>query len=443
MTVLPSPLPTADAGAESTPSASSARLRGWGGASRAALCFALGAHVLILEWLYLGPGYRADLSTMTADFARGMSLLSGRLLYRDFGFEYPPLAALFYAAPALVARTVAGYRAAFALQMGVIDLLVVGVTWLWLRRRGLNPSAALAAQAVFLLAAGVMIVLERFDLAAAGLTLLALHLWPRAGGKWSWLCLGLGAGLKLYPAVIAPLLIVDHARRREWRALAVGLGLFAIVLILPLLPFLVVAPDSLSQFLVYHAQRGLQIESLLATPVLLSKLAGAAVRSFFAFGSQEVGSAWSDTLSALALPLVALSLLVVTWRYAVQATDDERRLRYATAAVLAFAVFNKVLSAQYLIWLYPLVPLVVVHRRVVWPLYGAALCLTQYLYPHGWNQLTALRPEAIGIQALRNGLLLLLWGALMWEPEARRAARRLSGLFRSYRVRSEGAGTEV
>jgi len=95
----------------------------------------------------------------------------------------------------------------------------------------------------------------------------------------------------------------------------------------------------------------------------------------------------------------------------------------ALAAVLAFALVNKVLSAQYMIWPYALAPLVTTRRRLVWAVYFVALGLTQYLYPHGWNNLTGLEPLAIAVQAGRNVLLLLWWVVLLWEP--RQTARRV------------------
>ncbi|MCW5849784.1 MAG: DUF2029 domain-containing protein [Anaerolineae bacterium] len=387
------------------------------------LLAALLMHVGLLALLYFGPGYRADLSTIPFDFTRGTQLLSGKLIYRDYPFEYPPLGALWYALPRLVAQDTATYHAAFAVQMAVVDLATVVLVWAWARRMGQRVGPPLMAQALFLLAAGVMIVLERFDLVAAGLTALALYLWPKTGGVWGWACLALGAGVKIFPAAIAPLWIVEQARRRQWGSLFIGLLIFAVTLAVPFVPLLIIAPDSLGKLLAYHQERGVQIESLLATPLLIGHAFGATVKSQFAFGSQEINSALTPTVAALATPLVILALALVTWRYARGPLDEERRLRFALAAILAFTLFNKVLSAQYMIWPYTLAPLVTTRRRLAWGLYAAALALTQYLYPHGWNSLTGLDPQAIAVQAGRNTLLLLAWALLLWEP--RQTARRV------------------
>ena len=387
------------------------------------LLLALVAHVALLGLLYFGPGYRADLSTIPFDFTRGTQLLSGKLLYRDYPFEYPPLGALWYALPRLVAHNAADYRAAFAAQMALVDLATVVLVWAWARRMGQRVGPPLAAQALFLLAAGVMIVLERFDLVAAGLTALALYLWPRAGGLWAWGCLALGTGVKVFPSALVPLLALEQVRGRRWGSLLTGLLVFSATLAAPFVPFLISAPDSLGRLLAYHQQRGVQIESLPATALLIGHALGAAVKSQFAFGSQEISSALTPTLAGLATPLVVLALALTAWRYSRGPLTEERRVRFALAAVLAFTVFNKVLSAQYLTWPYAVAPLLTTRRRLVWPLYTLALGLTQYLYPHGWNNLTGLDPLAIAVQAGRNALLLVWWLVLLWEP--RQTARRV------------------
>lgn len=397
--------------------------------TRGLLPLTLLLHGLVLAILYFSPNYRGDLSTIPFDFGRGTNLISGQLMYRDFSFEYPPLAALFYATPRLFADTIESYRLVHAIQMGLIDLVIAIVTLRWLQQRGRPLLASLLAQVVFLIAAGVMIVLERFDLGVALLTLLALTVWPVAGGVWSWAFIALGMGIKLYPGVLAPLLVVDHLRRRDWLGLLTGVTLAAVLLIVPFVPWILTAPESLGKLFEYHLARGIQIESFMASLLLIGRMLGEPVRSLFAYGSQEVASPNSPLVANLALPLLIVSVLGVTWRYARGPANDERRLRYASAAILGFALFNKVLSAQYMIWLYPLLPLIQTRRYLLWGLYAVALGLTQYLYPHGWIQLTNLTPEAVAVQMTRNGLLLVLWLALVLEPrvQARRADERDAG----------------
>lgn len=373
------------------------------------------AHVLVLLALYFSPIYRADLSTIPADLGRATHIIQSGLLYRDFAFEYPPLAALFYGVPRLFGSTVETFRAAFAVEMGLVDLVGVWLTWLWLRRTHCPALAPLAAQTAFLAGLGTMVVLERFDLAPAVLTLAGLFLWQMGRWGWAWTMLGLGTGIKLFPAVVAPIPALEDIRNRRWRLLGIGILAFAAAVILPGVAFFLAAPQGLSQLLAYHGGRGVQIESLPASFLLIGHLLGHKVTSEFAFGSQEVSSDWSIWPARLALPFIIAALALVLWRYRRGPATRERRLRYAAAAILAFMLFNKVLSAQYVVWLYPLVPLVAGRRYAAWTLYLCAVILTQYLYPHGWNTLTALQPEAIVAQVTRNGLLLALWVVLLME----------------------------
>ncbi|MFN8471658.1 MAG: glycosyltransferase 87 family protein [Anaerolineae bacterium] len=385
------------------------------------LGLALAAHVAVVLTLYFSPIYRADLSTLPADFDRATRIIHTGLLYRDFAFEYPPLAAFFYGLPGLFAQTVEAFRAAFAVQMAVVDMLTVVLTWLWLRRMRRAAVPPLAAQAVFLAGLGTMVVLERFDLAPAALVLLGLLLWEVGRLGWAWAMLGLGTGIKLFPIVVVPIFALDYVRERKWRALGLGILAFVVAAVIPGLPFFLAAPEGLAQLTRYHGARGVQIESLTASPLLLGHLAGYKVTSVFAFGSQEVTSDWSAWAALLALPLIVAALALVFWRYWRGSAVGERRLQFAAAAILAFMLFNKVLSAQYLVWLYPLIPLVVARRYAVWTVYLGAIVLTQYLYPHGWNDLTALHAEAIAVQVTRNALLLVLWGLLLVEGKQGRS----------------------
>ncbi len=379
------------------------------------LALALVAHVLVLLGLYFSPIYRSDLSTIPADWERATHIIRSGLLYRDFAFEYPPLAALFYGLPGLFATTSEAYRPAFAVEMGVVDLATVCLTWLWLKRANRSALAPLAAQTIFLAGLGTMVVLERFDLAPAAMVLASLLLWEVGRWEWAWAMLGLGTGIKLFPAVVAPILALDDIRNRRWRLLVIGVLVFAAAAVLPGLPFFVAAPQGLNQLLAYHGGRGVQIESLPASFLLIGHVAGQTVTSGFAFGSQELSSDWSVWPARLATPMIATALALVLWRYFRGPMGGARRLRYATAAVLAFMLFNKVLSAQYVVWLYPLIPLIVPRRYIVWGIYLVVVALTEYLYPHGWIALTRLEPDAIAVQVTRNGLLLALWVLLLLE----------------------------
>ena len=88
---------------------------------------------------------------------------------------------------------------------------------------------------------------------------------------------------------------------------------------------------------------------------------------------------------------------------------DWRLLQFAFLAILVFIVTGKVLSAQYLIWLCPLLPLLVRKGRdYLWLLFVGAAAITQYIFPYGFFDFEQFKPYAVILLALRNFLLVAL-----------------------------------
>jgi hypothetical protein len=112
-----------------------------------------------------------------------------------------------------------------------------------------------------------------------------------------------------------------------------------------------------------------------------------------------------------AAPLTVASLALIygwTWIHLQAPVEAAREvaLRGAAGALVAFMVFGRVFSPQYLVWLLPLGALVAQSRGGVsaWFLLSA-LALTQIIYPATYAALQQLRPWACGLVILRNTVL--------------------------------------
>jgi len=350
----------------------------------------------------------------------------GEWPYINFPFEYPPLTLLFVGlSPSL--GSVASYDRWFAAEMIVICMASAAVVALIAARvwSGLGrPLGAAAGFAAAVIAAGA-ISLNRFDPAVGlvvALSVLALvcRRFTLAG-----VAVGLGFALKLVPIVLLPLVLVLAAKRSPVLRAAVATGLAASI---PFLPFLLRSSGAFTGTLQGQTARGLQIETVAATPYLAWKAIshGANVALVSPIGSPAISAPGTIILARLA-PLIVLGLLVIVyagiWRTRAHLrANAEWVAPAALAAMLAFMCGNKVLSPQHVLWVLPLVALCLAARhpshRAVGVLMLAAIALTQVEFPGLYSGVVALESVPLLVIVARNILLLAafvlvvvsLWG---------------------------------
>ena len=324
----------------------------------------------------------------------------GRVPYRDFAVEYPPGAIAVFILPAAFGD----YAAAFAWEMAVCGVALVAVV------------ASIRREAAFYVALAPVLsgalILSRFDLWPALLTVAALALLLRERHGLGWALLGAAVAAKLWPLVIVPLALVCSYRAGRIRAALAGLAVVAAAFV----PFAIIAPHGLWDSLRGQASRPLQIESLGAS--LFTAFGHPHVIS--SHGSQNV--AGHGAVAAF-FALLQIAALVSLWiAFARGPASGDRLLRYSAAAVCAFIVFGKVLSPQFLLWLIPIVPLVRGRRGLAGTgLLTAALVLTQVWFPRRyWDYVYAFR----GADAVlaRNLALVALLVVLVWPDRVAQRA---------------------
>jgi glycosyl transferase family 87 len=270
------------------------------------------------------------------------------------------------------------------------------------------------------------VILTRFDLVPAALVAAALALAVVGRTRAAALVVGLGAAVKLYPALLVPLLAVDAWRKGGRRELAIVLGLASAPVALAYVAFLAIAPDGVLDSFARQLGRPLQIESVGAGVLLaLHQAAGTALSWTSGSGSQNLTGAGADSLAVVqgVAQLVAVALVWVG--YARGPSTPERLVRYAAASVVAFVALSKVLSPQFLVWLVLLVPLVGgLRRRAAVTLTILACALTAVWFPaRYWDLVRDFDPLASWLVLLRGLALLVLLAALTWPATERAPAR--------------------
>jgi hypothetical protein len=372
---------------------------------------------------------------------KATAVTSGQVPYRDVPLEYPPLALVPMLAPYLVLApfgevTLDAYKWAFVaweaallVALGLVvarivalgghgDAAPVGSPDPGVARRVRNTTIRLW----ILCAATALSIAWRFDIFPALLATVAV--WTSMAGRAAstGLAVGLGILAKLYPVVLAPALAAPWlARLGESRLTRFGAAA-GLAVLLGVLPFVAAAGPSALGFVSYQAQRGLQVEALASGFILLDGLVrGRPAPIVHDFGSVQVAGpaaeAWLASLPYLAVVGFAL-LAWLGWRRVraeveVEGTVAPRSVvMLATASVLVLLLTSKVFSIQYVVWLVPFAALL---RRPQFWIAAIALGLTMPIHPLMYGWLVEQQALPVLVLNLRNALLLLLTGLVIWD----------------------------
>jgi Glycosyltransferase family 87 len=316
----------------------------------------------------------------------GDAMVRGEVPYRDFRIEYPPASLPAFLIPAAGHPSEQAFEHRFEWLMLLCGAAMVGLMAVVLTRLEADPrrmAAALAFAGLAPLAVGP-VILTRFDLWPAALTVGALAAVLAGRKRLGAGVLGLGFAAKLYPALLLPLVLAYAWRRWGRREALVCAGTFAAVALAICVPFLAIAPEGVWRSFAQQSSRPLQLESI-GSAVLLAAhhLFGLGVTMSSSHGSQNLAGSLPDAVAVLQ-SVVQLAAVVLIWVWLARGpASGERLVRASAAVVLAFIALGKVLSPQFLIWLIPLVPLVRGRRGLVASLLLAlAFVLTQTWFPY-------------------------------------------------------------
>ncbi len=230
--------------------------------------FAIGCGIITLSSLVFIPAFNAGIQGDPVIY-RGVAndLLKGVLPYRDRVLEYPP-----YSIPLFAFPRIFGVDAYFLTFMGMAFLADWAIKMLLLllgigrstTARGLLPVLCYCLAVPFI----HFFYLQRYDVWLAVICLAGVWLFSSRRYFLGGLAMALGIGLKVYPAVFVPPLLVLAVRQEKGRRFAAGLatGLLPIVLLSLALPWW--------RFAQFQGARGLQCESLYASVLWLGRLLG-------------------------------------------------------------------------------------------------------------------------------------------------------------------------
>ncbi len=333
---------------------------------------------------------------------------------RHLPTEYPALAL----APFSITLFPAGdYGVPYVIAMTMIvlgSMLVVALT---------TSRATATAYAVYMLLAGPWALFGRYDIVVSLVVLLAVIAAGRRRWKIASALLAVGVLLKLYPLFLVPVFAIEQWRAdRDPRRSAVGLAVFAGIVGAGVAVAAAIDFHGLTSPIRYALQRPVESESVPATVLWLLSGFSSPGRLEHSFGSANIISGASGLVGAASLLGLLAGLALI---YAMALTGRLHLRAASLACLLVVIVTNRVFSAQYLMWLLPLVTFEI-GLDPLW----IAICLLSFLvYPVMFEltglgdamPATAYSPAFLVVVAARNALLLLATWRLLRTPVARTA----------------------
>ena len=367
--------------------------------------------------------------TMGADFEThslypswAAELAHGHFPFGDAKWQYPPVAGLVFLAPR--ALPFLSYPTAFSLLMLLCDAAVAAM--LLTGSRGAGRSV----HGLWLWTLGLPLLIQlpyvRFDVAVTALAVGSVLLLTRSA-TGSGLLAALGALTKAWPVLMLIGTPRGRVTRRSWTAAVVGMLVVTGVLAL-------VFTHEFS-FLGEQGSRGIEVESLPGSLLLLARMFGYHASVHYSYGSYQVSGRFSDGLADLAVlgTVVGFGWLL-WWRLRARTWNAATPADAALTAMLIFVSTSRVISPQYLVWLLGLGAVCLVftatgQRPVALSLLPIT-ALTALVYPALWTSLLhghgLGRALAVLVLLLRNAALLAatLYSALrLWRGTEARGLR--------------------
>ncbi|MEU1998823.1 glycosyltransferase family 87 protein [Nocardia gamkensis] len=341
----------------------------------------------------------------------------------DERWQYPPGAGVLLAVPWLLGGGFA-YNWLFFALVAAADASVLSL----LIRAARADGRAVAQTGPWVWTVGVAslgrVCYGRFDLIVAATAAAAL-LWSTRRPALAGAAAAAGVLLKVWPVVV----LLGLRRRSLWRmsAVAAGAGLTASVGLTAL------GPGAWS-FLQFQSERGLQIESAAATPLLIARLVNGGWTIVHRYGADELSgpAVTAAARGCVAATVVGGAILLFTWwRMRPPAAD------LALAAVLLALVTSRVLSPQYLVWAVAVAAVCALDSRTtqrpVVMLVLATALLSQVEFPFVYDRVATGSWPGVIVLTLRNGLLLCatVWSVARLRGEGTRTFREYPGSPRS------------
>jgi uncharacterized membrane protein len=297
------------------------------------------------------------------------------------------------------------------------------------RGLGINPITAMVIYTLLIIGIGPLVI-YRFDLIPAVMVLACLYAFSRGKYGLAWAVLATGVMTKIYPIVIAPIFLIYELSQHRYKEVLMEIGLSALIAEIIIAPGFFISPAGFINSFLVQMHRGLQLESTYSSFILLFQNLGLTKIYVESAGpliaSMDVISPAASLLSEIAPFVLVPALILIYWLFYRRTSNKTGGLSprkqpdmvniiyYSFLAILIFIISSNVFSPQYLIWFFPIAPLVIWRwKNALWLVLIIVSALTYYEFPLHYNLLEKGNPLLVYILLSRNILLIVLTGWLI------------------------------
>jgi Predicted integral membrane protein len=287
-------------------------------------------------------------------------LFAGEMPYRDFMFEYPPFSMVFMAIPRLFTSDSHIYCIIYSILTFIF--FIIGMIYISKISKMYNLTKTnMMVFVAFTLIFANIFLLTRYDIFPTTMCIVALYYYLQKKYCISWLIISLAVMTKLFPIFIIPFLLIPFLLRKDWYGAVKGILTCAAVCVLVSLPFIIADPSTALDYLTYHLDRGLQVESVAASFIMvLNFFNPGMITVVHNYGSDNLAGALPDAIAPLlSYGFILTFILLLGWvifkLYERRKSIDQELLQKmvmlaGVAAVMVFLALSKVFSAQFVVW---------------------------------------------------------------------------------------------
>jgi len=400
----------------------------------------LGTRLLLMLWATtVLPWFSHGSVVGDVEIYRGWAHILARGSYpvHDTDWQYPPAAALVFLVPQVFTHLGISYIVGFFFFALLADLAVFLLLLGHAHRNAVADEAQPHLTGVWAwIVCGFAIgplLLMRYDVIVTALAVAGL-IAPARSVKVRWALrgalLGLGAMVKVWPGALVLGLPPKGPGRRAF-GWAVGTAIASTVI-------LSLSMTGALSFLSGQSNRGIEVESVLASPFMVASWFGYPVKVVHLYGSFQISGPGISAVASFAELLTVAGVCIVLWwrlmRFRPRCWTPGLMYDTAFAVLLVLVITSRVLSPQYLVWLLGLASIVLtengpVRRGTVMarPACLIVFCalITQIEFPLLFGEVMLAQFWGTMLVALRNLILVIacvqalraLWQAGAREPQ--------------------------